>query len=138
MNKTQLEIAKHQLDKSIELLIDEEDYICALTLAGAAEGILAGFNPDIFNFVRDKAAEKFDNTPKEIANSFNEFRNLLKHGSADILTKRIEIDAFEAAFMIQRAIAILSYIPNEEASVHVLKFKDWLEFNKVFECVEDN
>ena len=37
---TKLELATHQLDRSIRLLLDEDDCISAITLAGAAEEIL--------------------------------------------------------------------------------------------------
>ena len=39
---SQIEIAVHQLEKSISLFINEKDFICAITLAGAADGILGG------------------------------------------------------------------------------------------------
>ncbi|MDD9180748.1 MULTISPECIES: hypothetical protein [Aliivibrio] len=38
MNKKS--VALHQLDKAIKLYIDEQDFICAITLSGAAEEIL--------------------------------------------------------------------------------------------------
>lgn len=37
---TKHELAEHQLDRAIRLLLDENDPICAITLAGAAEEIL--------------------------------------------------------------------------------------------------
>ena len=36
----QLVVCEHQLNKAIELFLDEEDYYCSATLAGAAEEIL--------------------------------------------------------------------------------------------------
>lgn len=129
---TQLETAKHQLDRSIEMLLDHQDYICSLTLAGAAEGILAGVSSKNFMFVRDEAARHFGNTSKEIADCFNETRNLLKHGTLDISTKAVNINVFESAFMISRAINALSHINGEMASDQVLKFIEWSENNKIF------
>ncbi len=38
MNKKS--IALHQLNRAIELFLDEKDYICSITLSGAAEEIL--------------------------------------------------------------------------------------------------
>lgn len=37
---SKLEIAKHQLEQAIQLFCEKEDYICAITLAGASEEIL--------------------------------------------------------------------------------------------------
>ena len=37
---TKLELAVHQLDRAIQILLDEKDAVCSITLAGAAEEIL--------------------------------------------------------------------------------------------------
>lgn len=37
-----IEIAELQLNRAINLLLQNDDVVCAITLAGAAEGILAG------------------------------------------------------------------------------------------------
>ena len=39
---TKLEIAERQLNRAISLLIEDSDRVCAITLAGAAEEVLAG------------------------------------------------------------------------------------------------
>ena len=39
---TKLEIAERQLNRAISLLIEDSDCVCAITLAGAAEEVLAG------------------------------------------------------------------------------------------------
>lgn len=37
---TKLEIAEHQLDRALQLFLDEQDFPCAITLAGASDEIL--------------------------------------------------------------------------------------------------
>jgi hypothetical protein len=37
---TKLQLAEIQLERALQLFLDEEDYVCAVTLAGAAEELL--------------------------------------------------------------------------------------------------
>ena len=37
---TKTEVAAHQLERALHLFLDENDYVCAITLAGACEEIL--------------------------------------------------------------------------------------------------
>ena len=54
---SKFEIALHQLEQSINFYLDDKDYICAITLAGASEELLGklleteGKESDLTNFV---------------------------------------------------------------------------------------
>jgi hypothetical protein len=88
-NFTKQEVAEHQLDRAICLLLDENDPICAITLAGAAEEILGkiieldGGTHSLKEFINEcieigkRSGEKWQ--PKEFAEKANFFRNELKH-----------------------------------------------------------
>jgi hypothetical protein len=86
---TKQELAEHQLDKAIQLLLDENDPICAITLAGAAEEILGklveleGKKHSLKQFIElclatGSQLDK-DWKPKDFANFANFYRNELKH-----------------------------------------------------------
>ncbi|MBI3043928.1 MAG: hypothetical protein HYY78_14005 [Betaproteobacteria bacterium] len=38
---TKLQLAEIQLERALQLFLDEDDYVCAVTLAGAAEELLS-------------------------------------------------------------------------------------------------
>ena len=87
---TKVELAVHQLDRAIRLLLDEQDVISATTLAGAAEEILGklveigggkhslqDFIDTCFAMGRIHHGEEWK--PKTFADMRNYFRNELKH-----------------------------------------------------------
>ncbi|WP_227818042.1 hypothetical protein [Nitrogeniibacter aestuarii] len=86
---TKQELAEHQLDRAIRLLLDENDAISAITLAGAAEEILgklvqrAGGTHALADFINEcRAAGRLlgENwEPKEFSQMANYYRNELKH-----------------------------------------------------------
>lgn len=87
---TKQELAAHQLERSLKLFLDENDYICAITLAGASEEIL-GKLIEVTN--QEHALGSFVITCVEIGKNIhyeewppkifikmaNEFRDSLKH-----------------------------------------------------------
>ncbi|MDI1341287.1 hypothetical protein [Polaromonas sp.] len=105
------QIAEHQLDRAIRLLLDEGDAISAVTLAGAAEEILgelvrlAGAKHAVGSFVGEcleagkRIGEKWKY--KEFADMLNLTRNALKHYDDGADVSVTEDDACE---MIDRAI----------------------------------
>jgi len=117
---TNLEIAHRQLERSIELFLDRQDYISALTLAGAAEEILGkllrkegknhwldeitsgtlkllGFEGEALQSPEAKRAGK------QIANISNYYKNRCKHfNDQDHVTFSVDVQAAE---MIDRAIS---------------------------------
>lgn len=87
---TKQEIAEHQLDSAIRLLVDEGDVIAAITLAGAAEEILGkllearGEKHSLQEFIEECMAFDYqlygERWPsKMFAEMENYFRNNLKH-----------------------------------------------------------
>jgi hypothetical protein len=87
---SKLEIAVHQLDRAIKLLLDEKDPISAITLAGAAEEILgklvneAGGTNSLEDFIDECIriggyAANDRSIRKEFADMQNYHRNQLKH-----------------------------------------------------------
>lgn len=87
---SKLELAVHQLDRAIKLLLDDNDPISAITLAGAAEEILgklvneAGGTNSLEEFIDEcmRIGEYVANDGairKEFANMQNYHRNQLKH-----------------------------------------------------------
>lgn len=116
---TNFEIAHRQLERSITLFLDEQDYVSALTLAGAADEILGkllraagntssldditagalralGFAGDILK------SQEANKARKEIVQISNYFRNRCKHfDEDDEVTFSVGVKAAE---MIERAI----------------------------------
>jgi hypothetical protein len=87
---TNLDIARHQIDRAVLLFLDKDDYISSLTLAGAAEEILGavlrkqGKAPAIENIVAkgaeiQKTLYGIESPKRLLFNSLNEYRNKLKH-----------------------------------------------------------
>lgn len=86
---TKLEIAERQLNRAIILLIDHNDRVCAITLAGAAEEVLAGLlksqgNTDVLSEIIESSMGMGkiigqDWTIGDFKSNFNFFRNELKH-----------------------------------------------------------
>lgn len=112
------EIAKTQLKEAIALFLDEK-FLCAITLAGAAEEVFARLlNAAGEQSVVEKSVESIqrirevtglaimeDRPKKEIFNVWNNARNTIKHHnekSEEIVT----INLFDEAYwMIKRALA---------------------------------
>ena len=65
---SKFELAEHQLDRSLNLYLDEKDFISAITLAGVAE--------EIFRKILNKDGQK--NALDEYIESFTAFDNDLK------------------------------------------------------------
>lgn len=84
---TQLEAATAQLDQAITLFL-EDNHLCALTLAGAAEEILGKLGtPVAVDYIAAKhgpalAAAGEPMTREEIVSSLNRKRNGAKHANA--------------------------------------------------------
>ena len=108
---TKLQLARHQLDRAIRLLLDERDPICAITLAGAAEEILGkliqlqGGTHSLQDFIdecvtigRERFKEEWKT--KDFAEMENFYRNELKHyvaGSDITVTKECAIGIIDRA-----------------------------------------
>lgn len=87
---SKLEVAEHQLERALQLFLDESDYVCAITLAGASEEILgklleqSGRENSLGSFVKlcveiGKTSHGEEWSKKEFVTMANEFRDALKH-----------------------------------------------------------
>ena len=116
---TKMEAAARQTEAAIEALIRGE-FDIAITLAGAAEGMIDRDGPHMFAYLRDSPRTSELDSKKWIA-ALNLERDWLKHsGGPDSLSFERE----NAAYMIARAASKLEHwSPKMEA------FKEWvLEF----------
>lgn len=87
---SKLGVAEHQLERALRLFLDDKDYVCAITLAGASEEILGkllekeGKEHALGSFVKacvaaGKVAYNENWSHKDFADMANAFRNDLKH-----------------------------------------------------------
>jgi hypothetical protein len=130
------EIAQTQLKEAIALFLDEK-FLCAITLAGAAEEVLARLlnaageqsvveeSVEAIQRIREETGLAImDNRPKkEIFNAWNNARNTIKHHN-EKAEETVTINLFDEAYwMIKRALANASIlgvpISNE------LDFENW-------------
>jgi hypothetical protein len=111
--------ATRQVDAAIDAL-QAGDYDVALTLAGAAEGMIARTGHHMFGWLKQhpKALQRF--TEKEWISILNIERDWLKHGGQPTM----QISCAEAAFMVARAASKL-----EEWTPKMVAFKIWLLAN---------
>ncbi len=119
LNLTLVEAATRQTDAAIDAM-QRGEYDVALTLAGAAEGMIERDGPHMFAHLRDspRARNKFSN--KEWIATLNRERDWLKHGGQS----EMDIECAAAAFLITRAATKLErWTPKKE------EFKIWLMKN---------
>ena len=131
--KTKQEVAIHQLERAIDLFIQEEDIICATTLSGASEEIfgklleknggqswLKEHTELCINLLQHAGHHKIKE--KDISQERNQLRNNLKHlcDGEDVL-----VINFEAKEMIERAInnmIKLGISPTKKIDAFILRF----------------
>jgi hypothetical protein len=129
---SKLEVAKLQLDRAVRLFLDEADYVCAVTPAGAAEEILGkllerqrkknalgSVVEACVAYGREVHEEEW--AAKDFRDMANQIRNGLKHYSDG---DDIDVPRDAAEEMIDRAIEnllSLSLSPSE----HVQRFLKW-------------
>jgi hypothetical protein len=129
---TKRELAVHQLDCAIRLVLDDDDVICAVTLAGAAEEILGklveqlGKKHSLRGFI-DECMARQSLRPdeawkrKDFADIANHFRNELKHyaeGSDIAVTPDAAYD------LIDRAAENLRLLEGQETE-QVRRYMNW-------------
>ena len=134
------EIAETQLVEAISLFLSG-NYVCAITLAGAAEEIFARLvnaqgatsavesSFEVIQTIREKIGlEAVGEKPKKtIFNEWNAARNELKHYDKDAVDK-ITINLFdEACWMIRRALANAMKI--EVQISNAVDFENWIIIN---------
>ena len=120
LNLSLAESASRQTEAAIDAL-ERGDFDVAMTLAGAAEGIIKREGPHLFAWLPDnpRTKERFPEKKDWIA-LLNRERDWLKHGGDE----HMEIECASAAFMIARAMSKLEvWTPKMDA------FKSWLMNN---------
>jgi hypothetical protein len=130
---SQIEAAERQLDRAISLFISEHDYLCAITLAGAADGILgeALKNKGQMNsgeilkgVMKDTFLPQLSH--KEISDQhLNKIRNSLKHTTEDhnkVIEHPMDIEAVQ---VIVRAILNYGFL-TDTATKGSIEFFAWL------------
>lgn len=125
-------IALHQLNRSIELFLDESDYICAITLSGASEEILGKSvehkeETSAVNELTEILTKLPGNTltPKQVRNRhLNHVRNSIKHYS-NIEEKSVVTNwEAQAVQLIARCCSNVIKL-NIDPSAQVLRFINW-------------
>jgi hypothetical protein len=118
MTLTKAEGALRQINAAIEAFW-RGDFDIAVTLSGAAEGMLERKEAHLFLHIRD--APQVQHVPKkEWIETLNQERDWLKHNNSDD-SATMEIHRAAAAFMIARAASKLENWP-----LQIEEFKDWL------------
>ena len=134
---TKVEIAVKQLETAIDLFLQKQDYICAITLSGAAEEILGKLvkrteKPSAHKALLDSLLKKYnlDITEKELSDKYlNLARNTLKHANITDEDK-IELEAqTEAISLISRAINNLLMLDNS-VTHNTPEFLCWINKNR--------
>lgn len=134
------EIAQSQLEEAITLFLMGK-YVCAITLAGAAEGIFAGLlnqkgNPsvversfDAIQGIRDRTGRPVmgDKKNTEIFNEWNDTRNKLKHHGKNE-NETVKLNLFDEAYwMLRRCISNADML---DISIHNRDdFENWIVVN---------
>ena len=128
-----LDVAKIQLSGAIKLFLEESNYVCAITLAGAAEEILSkriGTN-SAHNKLKKALAPQFDLTEKDFSDQYlNRAKILLKHWKTTGQENPESLDAeTEAIQYIIRALVNMISAKNSITAL-AIPFIDWVIANK--------
>ncbi len=137
---SKVEIAKLQINEAIAQFL-EGNFVCAITLAGAGEAVLAGILTaagessvveDSTNSIQrirkvPELSAMDESKPKEIYNSWNQARNQLKHhnkAEEDFVTMNLFDEAY---WMLKRALT-----NSKKLSINITKekeFEKWIIIN---------
>jgi hypothetical protein len=125
---TKIEGATRQTSAAIEAFV-RGHFDVAITLAGAAEGMLKRKGPHLFSFMRDGIRGQPDVQMKDWIATLNSERDWLKHTSG---AKTLLIEPWHAAEMIARA---ASKLPKWTPRMH--EFKVWFDLQLAPETVSE-
>ncbi len=128
---TKLKIAKAQLEKAIQLFLEESDYVCSITLAGASEEVLGklledkGEIPELKECAKqcEKDAENIVGSSykeKDFVRISNFFRNGFKHYTDG---EPIVFSGWAAVEMLNRAIT--NYFRLTGAETELMRKFNW-------------
>jgi hypothetical protein len=113
---TKIQGATRQIDAAIDAFV-RGDFDLAITLAGAAEGMIERDGPHMFAFLRDSPRVQ-DVKKTDWISTLNRELYWLKHSSGP---DTLQIERADAAFMIARAASKL-----EKWTPRIEEFKVWL------------
>jgi hypothetical protein len=126
---TKIDAAVEQMDWAIKLLLDNQAYIPAITLAGAAEEII-GENlseSSVFSQLKAKFCSKYSLSEKYVSQEYlNRTKNWLKHwkGTQDAAQTKIELEEEAIQYIVRSLANLVLYdhaLPNEGP-----RFFEWL------------
>ncbi len=128
---TKLKIAKYQLEKAIQLFLEESDFVCSVTLAGASEEILGklletkGETPELKECAKqceEDAEDIIDANYKEkdFVSISNYFRNGFKHYNEG---ESIVFSGWAPVEMLNRAIT--NYFRLTGSETELMKKFNW-------------
>ena len=129
--------AQHQLEGAITNLF-LGNWPAAITLAGAAEGILPVHEKydDLFSTATKRGPQVFGHSSKEIADKLNELRDWLKHHQSDNPNRSDKqiITQDDAVSVVMRAYTRFCAHNqpvglNESLSEHLFVFENWFRKN---------
>lgn len=129
-------IALAQLQTAIDLFLEDRSYICAATLAGAAEEILGTYakktdNENAFELLCESIINDHEIylPKKEIGRHLNFYRNELKHFNIPE-NEELELNPeTEAATLILRSLINL-VIHGQVVTNNANKFLEWMQQNR--------
>ena len=130
---TKIDAAVHQLDWAVKLLLDHQEYIPAITLAGAAEEILGQIVGDqaVFKQLKSKFSTDFGIPEKVVSQAFlNKTKNWLKHWQnlGDEETVAVDLEGEAVQYIVRGITNIIlhdSSLPSEGP-----RFFAWLALNR--------
>ena len=130
---TKIDAAVHQLDWAIKLFIDHNEYLPAITLAGAAEEVLGELvgGEAAFRQLLSSLTEKYG-VPANVVSQqhLNKVKNWLKHWKDLQDSEAIEADLEEEAIQyILRATGNL-YTHDKSLTSETPRFFEWLAENR--------
>lgn len=126
---TKIDAAVEQLDWAIKLLLDNQAYIAAITLAGAAEEIIGealGEN-SVFSKLKTNFCAEYNLPEKSISQEYlNKAKNWLKHwkGMQDQEQTKLELEEEAVQYIVRSLTNLVLYdhsIPSEGP-----RFFEWL------------
>jgi hypothetical protein len=131
MNYRKSELAELQLDEAIRQFIDRRNFVCAATLAGAAEAIfgallerenIPGSLDRLYDgWVQDKNLAELSR--KQFRDMLNLARNQLKH-AGDPAYDELTITELEPMLLIARA-AGMHHKFAAEPTAELVRFREW-------------
>lgn len=121
MKYNKADLARIQIDRAVELYLDHGDFVCASTLAGAAEEMLGNIakaqgGESLLGIIHRELEDEFEKF-SDLSAAVNWFRNELKHSRDNpSLQAEVEFTEGDCALLLYRAIVIFPKVTNQTTS----------------------